>query len=656
VKIRDRIAQIDRLQNARMFKIIASCIVIVLAIAAVVGYVVVQNAQPDLPDVLNHRQDLAEGVDRRPPIDDPSLTEEERANRISARAEQDAFDATVKIVQEIRKAQHDATGVGFGAAILLALALAVIWLGLGLTYLGLGIVVGLVVFPLWKLGYPDQARLTAGVLGLTGAFLILMQAAKGLLAGANPIFAIARNMLIESVRMKVSLIFIAALILGMAALPGVLEDSSPLRYRVQSFLQYGTGGGFWIIAILTLLFACASMAYEQREKVIWQTMTKPVAPWQYILGKWLGLVVLSGILLAVCSSSVFLFTEYLRGKTAIGESAPFVPSDDRIIAEDRKILESQVLASRVQIYPEPPEFDRERFRQNVQALIEQELIRDPNLRKDPNWENKVELDLYKSSLERYRSVAPGESQTYVFRGLAEAKTNGLPIIFRYQIDSGSNRPDIIYKVGFAVGGAPTVEEVALGVIQSMDLLPAAVGDDGMVVIDLINGDPYAGVPNPVSISFSAKGLELSFSAGSYRWNYLRVMCVLWIKLGFLAMVAVWAGTFLSFPVACLVSFGTFFAAEGATYLSKSLEYFSTTDETGNISYIATVIHAISSVVANMFKIYSDMQPTQKLVEGLRLAWSDVAIGSSVLIAATVVLYGLAVFTLRRRELAVYSGQ
>ncbi|HLO40413.1 MAG TPA: hypothetical protein VK176_05260, partial [Phycisphaerales bacterium] len=556
----------------------------------------------------------------------------------------------------IGRAQRDPTGVAFGAGALLILSLAVIWLGLGLTYLGLGVLAGIVVFPLWKFGYPDQARLTAGILGLTSAFLVLMQSAKGLLAASHPVLAIARNMLIESVRMKISLLFIAALILGMAALPGVLDDSSPLRYRVQSFLQYGTGGGFWIIAILTLLFACASMAYEQREKVIWQTMTKPVAPWQYILGKWLGLFVLSGILLAVCSSSVFLFTEYLRGKTAIGESAPFKPSDDRIISEDRKILESQILASRVQVYPAPPEINAELFRKNVQALIEDELRRNPDYKKDPTWENKVELDLYKSEMEQYRSVAPGESQTYVFKGLEEARTRALPIIFRYQIDSGSNRPDVIYRVGFSVGGAPTVQEVALGVVSSIELLPAAVGDDGMVVVDLINGDPYTGVPNPATISFNTKGLELSFSAGSYRWNYLRVMCVLWIKLGFLAMVAVWAGTFLSFPVACLVSFGTFFAAEGATFLSKSLEYFATTDETGKINYVATVIHAISSVVANMFKIYSDMQPTQRLVEGLRLPWSEVAIGSAVLIAATALLYALAVFTLRRRELAVYSGQ
>ncbi|HRJ50586.1 MAG TPA: hypothetical protein PKU91_08635, partial [Phycisphaerales bacterium] len=188
------------------------------------------------------------------------------------------------------------------------------------------------------------------------------------------------------------------------------------------------------------------------------------------------------------------------------------------------------------------------------------------------------------------------------------------------------------------------------------LLPSAVEEDGTVVVDVINGDPYTGQMNPAAISFPERGLELSYSSGSYRWNYLRVMGVLWLKLSFLAMLAIWAGTFLSFPVACLVSFGTFISAEGASFLAKSLDYYATTDELGNVNIPAKVIHAVATAISWTFRIYSDLKPTEKLVEGLRLPWSDVATGTVVLLATTAALYGLAVFTLRRRELAVYSGQ
>ena len=113
----------------------------------------------------------------------------------------------------------------------------------------------------------------------------------------------------------------------------MLEVDSPLRYRVQSFLQYGTGGSFWIIAILTLVFSVSTVAFEQRDKTIWQTMTKPVASWQYVLGKWLGVVGLNAVLLTVCASAVFLFTEYLRQQPARGEQSAFVTSTGALTLE-----------------------------------------------------------------------------------------------------------------------------------------------------------------------------------------------------------------------------------------------------------------------------------------------------------------------------------
>ena len=41
---------------------------------------------------------------------------------------------------------------------------------------------------------------------------------------------------------------IVMLILGLTVLPRLLDDAAPLRYRVQTFLQYGTSATFWVIA------------------------------------------------------------------------------------------------------------------------------------------------------------------------------------------------------------------------------------------------------------------------------------------------------------------------------------------------------------------------------------------------------------------------
>lgn len=99
----------------------------------------------------------------------------------------------------------------------------------------------------------------------------------------------------------------------------MLDPEQPLRYRVQSFLQYSVGGSFWLIAVLVLTFTTASICFEQRDKVIWQTMTKPVSHAKYLLGKWVGVTGLAAVLLLVCGAAIFMFTEYLRDQPAKDE-------------------------------------------------------------------------------------------------------------------------------------------------------------------------------------------------------------------------------------------------------------------------------------------------------------------------------------------------
>jgi uncharacterized BrkB/YihY/UPF0761 family membrane protein len=122
------------------------------------------------------------------------------------------------------------------------------------------------------------------------------------------------------------------------------------------------------------------------------------------------------------------------------------------------------------------------------------------------------------------------------------------------------------------------------------------------------------------------------------------------------MLAICVSTFLSFPVACLVAFTTFVAAEGAGFVQNSLEYYATEDREGKVLLVNTAISWVANAVSSTFKIYADLRPTDRLVEGLRLSWSQVTVGTVVLLIATLVLYLVATLIFRRRELATYSGQ
>lgn len=634
--LRERLRALDRLQRARTFKVIASVLVTLAGVAGIVAIALALQAAGQAPSPT-------------PPPDEPVTP----------------IDQTSRILQDVIAAQG---GLGTSSTIIgfaWGLSLVVIWLGLALTYLGLGIACALPLALAWLTGIGRPAiPMIAGLGVLAGAFTALMRGAGFLLSLPGPVFAIARNVLAESTRMRLSSVFIILLIFMMAALPSLLDAEQPLRYRMQAFLQYGTGGAFWLIAVLTLLFSCATVSFEQRDKIIWQTMTKPVRAWEYLLGKWLGVVTLGAVLLGVCASGIFMFAEHLRGQPAVGEQAAYVAVEEKAVTEDRFLLETQVMAARVQVSPDLLAMDDEQFRKNVNARTEtfvREVLGDMNpgperTVKEAELRAEIEKSLATAVQQEYRAIEPGRREFYNFSGLSGARHSSRPIFFRFKVNAGSNPPDQTYKVSFQFGGAAAeVREIGLGQAQTLPLVPSIIDADGNAKLVIINGDAFTLTANPETISFPPDGLELSYSDGSFGANFARVVLALWIKLAFLAMVGVFCATFMSFPVACLCSFTIFFAAEGSIFLLASLENFWTEDAKGQTLYFNTVVSWVAQGIGRAFGVYGDLRPTARLVEGLKLDLSTISLGAGVLLAWTLILFGAGVGIFRRRELATYSG-
>ncbi len=651
---RERLSSLNRIQQSRTFKIVASCVVIALAITLYVTHVVRQNAAA--PDQTNAAVEPA-APEAAPAQQDAAGTDAERAAQAeaekAARSQLESMRQAVNMVLEGRK---QATQVGVTILALTGVALGAIWLGLGLTYLGLIAVTLAVVWPMTLVpSLRGTARLLGGAVALTAAFTVLMAAMRVLLSAPGAMFAVAKNVLAEATRLKITLVFIVLLIFMLAALPGLMDPASPLRYRVQSFLQWGTGGAFWIIAILTLVFSVSTVAFEQRDKIIWQTITKPVAHWQYLLGKWIGIMALNFALLSVCGTGVYIFTEYLSSQPAIGE-VEGMQDEGQTMSEDRMILHTQVLVSRKAIEASPPQLDEKLFEQNVTARIDAEKA-NAYFQDTPERRAQLRQELLKSTLREFRSIPPAEAQRFRFEGLAEAKANNKPLTLRYKVDAGSNRPDMPYRVTLMfANGARTVRETALGQTHSIPVLPTVIDENGVIELEVVNGDVERGVTNPETMNFPPGGLEVSYIVSGYGANFARVMVVLWVKLGFLAMLGITGATFLSFSVASLLAFTTFLSAEGAKFLADSLEQFDDTSASGGFHIIKTPIGAIGKSVAWLFSNYADLRPTQRLVDGVLLDWGSVSSGTAVLLLWTMILFFAATTIFKRRELAIYSGQ
>jgi len=637
VKAREAAAAANRLQRSTRFRVIAS---IVVALVAAVGYSVWLASAIGAGEAT---QTLAAPGGATPAAGEsaPPLTV-------------DALRVRVRTTSAWQV-------VGFGVAAFTGLSLGVIWLGLALTYLALGALAGGVALPLW-LYQPTHGlgQVLLGAAALTASFSVLIRAVRAALGANRPVLAIAQNVIDEAVRMKISLVFIIGLIALLATMPQVLDPEQPLRYRVQSFLQYSTTGTLWTLALLTLFFSTATVAFEQRDRLIWQTMVKPVSPVGYLVGKWIGVAALNLALVAVASAGVFLFVETMRDQPAQGEIRPFLMADGRPgITADRRILETEVLAARAGASFDEPEIVPERVEERVTERMAEALQRDVSLRDDTARQAALARDMraeiIKTATEQYRAVPPGGRRSYRFSGLGAAAALDRPLTVRFRADAGSDNPTVLYRISFLSAAGLTTRQIPLGVASTFTLPPSAIDATGSLVLAVVNGDVQQGVGNPLTITFPPDGLEVLYTAGSYESNFARVAVAMWIKLAFLGAVGIAAATFLSFPVACLLTLLVLFSAESAGFLRESLEEYPLRNNIGQIDWLAVAMNLIANPIASAFQVYSDLNPTSRLVDGRLIGWGALGKGIAVLGAWTMGTLGLGWAIFRKRELAIYSG-
>lgn len=700
--------KVNRAQRTMLFKVIASGLVVALAAVFIINYAVEQRRLGAKPSVVVETANPGENLS--------ALTPEQVKQREAARAD---AEANAQYINDLLARRADWTGAAVVSVLLTGLLLGFVWLGLGAVA---PILLGLIALVAWRLklfspqdvGFEELNTLdvillfVGAVAVLTCSFLALMELLKIVFGAPTQVMAIARNVVNEAVRLKVSLVLIVLLIFGLAALPGLLDPGTPLRYRVQAFLEYGTGGAFLVIAVLVLFLAVGSVSFEQRDRVIWQTMTKPVAAWQYLLGKWLGVVGVAAVLLMVSASGVFAFTEYLSRQKASGELRPYVAAGQMFISEDRDVLETQVLASRRTIAPEPPVMSREEVDAEIDRRIERTLRQSGvaptreaiNEMRTPETMASIERELLQEHRDQFISIEPGRSQVYYFNGLSDARrttwesvesaarrmghsmeemdaliaggrllsrvsggqteigtVSVKQVSLRYKVQAGGNDPRTTVHLTFIFTGQSqyVVREASLNTTMTLRVPPSAIDQDGRLRVEIYNGDANTQVPNDGTISLPLDTFSVYYAAGSYRMNFLRVVVILWLKLAFLAMVAIVSATFLSFSVASMISFGILLIAEGASFVWEALNYYDAAVD-GELVFHRLIIRIISLPIAWTFKHYSEIMPIQGLANGELVSWSTVLWGLTLLGGTCAVLYAVGVVIFRRRELATYSGQ
>ena len=551
--------------------------------------------------------------------------------------------------------------------------LLIVWMQLVVPFILTGLGTGLPVTVCWLLGAEQAMLAFAGMGTLTFTFVLLTRGVLIVFSRPYQVLAVAHTVVKEATRSRVSLVFVILLLVLLPLLPIWLDPETPLRFRVQTFINRSLSLTYVLAACMTLFLSCATIAFEIRDRQIWHLMTKPLTPLNYLVGKWLGVMSVNLIVLTMAGVSIFTYVQYLR-ELPVAAGQPGI--------EDRIAVDHEILTARTGTRPIYSELTPVQLRGRVEQLIQ----RDPdlsNLAEVPrSIKNRLAKEIQLNYMTSQRSIppilpqVPGANQhTYLFTGLEQARGLQAAMTLRYRFHILRDDEHERYSAAFMFNGrqetamvvqyTPTVAHVLTIPIVWEDGT-SLINPDGTLRLTVANlHQPAPDQRGRGTLNFDEEDFELLYKVTTFEANFVRAMLMTWTKLAFLTMLGLACATLLNFPVACLMAFTIFFAGTLGPYLALSLkDYYpplvSQVDFT-NVGMVIqwafqSTIRGIAQAVVFLLQRFGEYQPAQNLVEGRVILWRSVASGVlwlGFIWSGVSLVIGYVV--LRNRQLAIYSG-
>ncbi|MFW5841169.1 MAG: hypothetical protein ACOCZE_11360 [Planctomycetota bacterium] len=154
----------------------------------------------------------------------------------------------------------------------------------------------------------------------------------------HEIWAVARQTVLQSIRTKIVPLFLVLLAVVLGLLPMAMSGDGTQAGKVQSFLSYSVSAIAVLLSIVTVLLTVHVLSSDVEQKFVMTVATKPVARWQYVLGRWVGVVLLNAVFVLIAGAAAYGQVQYMRHA---GQMNP----------QDRQKIESEIFVARRQVDP-----------------------------------------------------------------------------------------------------------------------------------------------------------------------------------------------------------------------------------------------------------------------------------------------------------------
>jgi len=454
----------------------------------------------------------------------------------------------------------------------------------------------------------------------------------------SKIWAVAINTVRQALRLKIAAVFIVLLLVLLPVMGFKVTGDGTLKGRLQTFISYGLSLTTLLLCLLTIVGSIYTLTSDVKQMQIFTVLTKPVRRFQLILGKFLGIILLDVLLLGLFSAIIYAIVVNMPG---------FVKADDTELAR----ADNEFFTARAGLMPQQADVSKdvdsayEKLRQNGELPADLEGSR-------------IAVKNYKNELARRiqlskRAAAVGQELLWEFNNVKITDPNQ-KLFIRFKYDVSVNPSDLQVYSSWIAGDDRQIK-LGTGVktpiyqFDRRDLIrtareievPAdAVADDGYIAVGFFNPP----LNDTVIIFPPEDGLEILYKADTFTANFLRGVLLVLIRLVFLAAMGVLAGSFLSFPVALLLSLAVFFTANISGFIIESFEYVG--------KGVSDIYNVGFKTLLQLLPQFDKFSTTTFLVPGRLLSWTVLAelVLSTVCLKAVLLLL-LALLIFHYREIA-----
>jgi hypothetical protein len=459
------------------------------------------------------------------------------------------------------------------------------------------------------------------------------------------VMVLARLTVREAVRSRLLLAIAGALLAGLAGLPLLLGGGGTAAGQLEVVLRYSVGYSLVMLSVATLWASCGGVAGEIEDRRLYLVLAKPVHRHELWLGKWLGIMALNTVLLAVSG-------------VMIGAMSGHVVRDGG--REGREARE-RILAAHRAIEPELPlAGGRSRLSEGVAAAVA--AGKAPEGATPDALMDRMVREVYRTGL----TAAPGGTVTLVYMTgrlagagpglrvaykIASTRPERLPVAAEWRIEPAT-RPE-------APADSRAPREWVMAVtnypgVPAEVRIPAAVvaGTHGALRLTYTRKDR----DNPALIMLApdGRGPELLAPAGAFGPNLARGLLLILFRLAFLAAVGLSAGCLLSMPVAVFFSFFMLVTLMMSGYVetvASSGRFYvpheGPAPEHGLLEPVSMGVFRSLNVVTRPML---ELDPAPLLADGRRVSWGLVGRGLALLGGLyTLVAGAVGVLLFARRE-------